>query len=57
MANAFLNRKSTCDLTDVPASIYDRKEAPKHMRLSGTDGLKWRFHPNYGCSRNGILFL
>ena len=43
----FLNCESTCDLTDVQASIYDRKIGRKrettHMRLSATDRLRLYF--------------
>ena len=74
LAQIFLNRERTCNLTDVPGSIYDknrgptfdtingkkfyddsvsrnlfikkklRQREPKHMRLSGTDGLRYRLN-------------
>ena len=32
----FLNCKSTCDLTDVPTSIYERKGKPNFLKQSTT---------------------
>ena len=36
MAQTFFNYKSTCDSTDVPASMYDRKTAANLLNLSTT---------------------
>ena len=36
MAHTFLICESTCDLTDVPASMYDRKPRPDLLTVSTT---------------------